>query len=532
MNSSMHKTPIALKILLVSAAVFYLVFIARTSFDVQGQRYFTLVDDAMISMRYARNLAGGHGLVWNPGQPPVEGFTNPGWTLVMSLVHLVPLPQASISLVIMLLSALLLLANVVVVHQIVRTIDPDAGLAPLIASVLAAFYFPFVFWSLRGLEVGALVLVLDLALLLTLRLARDPGAVSVSRLCLVLGLAILLRMDAALQVALLLLFAGWTLGAGRRKLPAAFVVPAAVSLLVLAAILVFQKSYFGDYLPNTYYLKVNGVTAWERVRTGLLSLSDYASRDFLMPLLIALIGLAGVTRLRTRASALLLLLFFVQTGYSVWVGGDYAEDLLDSANRFIAQGMPALFILFALAVDGFLREPSISTPASRKKKPEAPTGLSARQTLLACSIGIGALVVVSGEPWFTWVLSNAPMLRTDVQRVRLGLHIQAHTDPGAVVAVHAAGQIPYFADRTVVDLLGKNDPIIAKGPPATGFAPGHNKWNYEYSILQLQPDVIADNFHRLGAFLEDIPTYARLPSGIYVRTDSRLVDVDGLSTDY
>ena len=36
-----------------------------------------LCDDAFISFRYARNLARGDGLVFNPGEsPPVEGYSN------------------------------------------------------------------------------------------------------------------------------------------------------------------------------------------------------------------------------------------------------------------------------------------------------------------------------------------------------------------------------------------------------------------------------------------------------------------------
>ena len=42
-----------------------------------------LQDDAFISFRYARNLATGHGLVWNPGER-VEGYTNFLWTLLMA----------------------------------------------------------------------------------------------------------------------------------------------------------------------------------------------------------------------------------------------------------------------------------------------------------------------------------------------------------------------------------------------------------------------------------------------------------------
>jgi hypothetical protein len=62
--------------------------------------------------------------------------------------------------------------------------------------------------------------------------------------------------------------------------------------------------------------------------------------------------------------------------------------------------------------------------------------------------------------------------------------------------------------------------------------PGHNKWNYEYSILELRPDVIADNFMKLWGFMEDQPEYVPPPSGVYVRSDSSLVHVKGLSADY
>jgi len=52
------------------------IFIYRSSFiAIDGQRYFSLFDDAMISMRYAWNLSHGIGLVWNPGEW-VEGYTN------------------------------------------------------------------------------------------------------------------------------------------------------------------------------------------------------------------------------------------------------------------------------------------------------------------------------------------------------------------------------------------------------------------------------------------------------------------------
>src|SRR5512143_3483048 len=44
----------------------------------------TRSDDAYISFRYARNFADGHGLVFNPGQPPVEGYSNFLWVVLLA----------------------------------------------------------------------------------------------------------------------------------------------------------------------------------------------------------------------------------------------------------------------------------------------------------------------------------------------------------------------------------------------------------------------------------------------------------------
>ena len=65
------------------------IFIYEVSFiAINGRRYVTLFDDAMISMRYAWNFAHGMGLVWNPGEY-VEGYTNLLMTLFMSFVILI-----------------------------------------------------------------------------------------------------------------------------------------------------------------------------------------------------------------------------------------------------------------------------------------------------------------------------------------------------------------------------------------------------------------------------------------------------------
>ena len=64
------------------------------------------------------------------------------------------------------------------------------------------------------------------------------------------------------------------------------------------------------------------------------------------------------------------------------------------------------------------------------------------------------------------------------------------------------------------------------------FYPGHNKWNYYYSIEELQPDLIADNFAPFGEYIRENERYQKLDSDMYYRIDSLLINVEGLSQDF
>jgi len=198
---------------------------------------------------------------------------------------------------------------------------------------------------------------------------------------------------------------------------------------------------------------------------------------------------------------------------------------VDAANRFITQGMPALIVLFSLAAERLLAGLAPARLSAIAQRP-------ALQAAISIIIGLAALVVISGRPWLRWSADNAPLLQADIRRTRLGLFIARNTSPEATIAVHAAGQIPYYSERRTIDLLGLNDPVIAKEPPSGPFAPGHDKWNYQYSILQLKPDLIADNWIKLASFMKVQSEYRKLDNGIYIRLDSTLLNVDGLSKEY
>jgi hypothetical protein len=92
----------------------------------------------MISMRYARNLAEGHGLVWNAGGERVQGFSNPGVTLVMAGLHRLPLAPRHVSLLFQLVALALQSVSLVLLWRLARRIAPEhAGLAPAAALAFA-----------------------------------------------------------------------------------------------------------------------------------------------------------------------------------------------------------------------------------------------------------------------------------------------------------------------------------------------------------------------------------------------------------
>ncbi len=127
----------------------------------------------MISMRYAENLAHGHGLVYNAGAHRVEGYTNFLWTLYMALVHLLPISDAYMSLVVEATGVLLLVGCGLVSASLVRLLLPRSRAAVAIAVTATLFFYPLVFWTLRGMETGLAALVVSLLVLQTLRLQRE-----------------------------------------------------------------------------------------------------------------------------------------------------------------------------------------------------------------------------------------------------------------------------------------------------------------------------------------------------------------------
>lgn len=257
--------PRTVSILLILAFSLYAsAFIFRTSISIGGERFFSLFDDAMISMRYARNLAEGHGLVWNTEGNRVEGITNPAWTLLMAGAHLLPLSLSKVSLVIQIVSALLAVGTLLVLMRAGEFVTSPASWAAPIAVGLTAFYIPLQYWGLRGMEGGLLTFILTYAVLAIFR--SHEGMTLRWHFYAILGIATFVRIDFAFPAAILL---GYLFVADRSHRVWNVILGLGTLILCLSIQTALRIWYYDDLLPNTYYLKMDGYPWFPRVTRGI-----------------------------------------------------------------------------------------------------------------------------------------------------------------------------------------------------------------------------------------------------------------------
>lgn len=432
----------------LTLAVFWgLLIWAFRSATINGERYYFLQDDMMISMRYARNLVDGFGLVWNPGER-LEGFTNPLWTLIMAAVHLLPLPDRLTSLPVMIISAIAGLICLPLSQRWARELGANATTQKLVllavlvnAAVIAC--------ALLAFEQGIITTLLMFAVLALLDDIKTGSLKPWGYLC--LGIIPLIRMDAAiLSVAAGL----WVI----YEHPKRFKVISCLALAVIPSIaaMLIRHAYYGDWLPNTYYLKTTGWSG--RWKTGAHYAIDFL-RDYGWVYLLIAVAVLRDRSILTPALRATVVISAAQLAYGTYVGGDILGIYRIYAAvvpLLIAAGLTSIQILFS-------------------------------KKYLVAAISVVAIVVWARPLGVVGGLMDGQ--RRDIGNIGLGLKFNQET-ANASVADGYAGSVFYFAPRARgIDVLGKMDAHIAHMPAAHGgTVPGHNKFDYDYSIGQLHPD--------------------------------------------
>lgn len=444
--------------------------------EISGVRFWWLFEDQMISMRFARNLATGAGLVWNVGER-VEGYSNFLWTLYMSVVHLVPIPDSKKALAILLTNVGLAAATIPVVIRLVRSL----GGGFLAVAATAAWFLlskNIMYWTVEGTESALLTLLFLWSLSRVIAESRESQPRLATHL--LIGTISLIRADGFVLSGLLYLLS--FLVNGNKRVLLRFTL---ISLAIPACHLGFRVWYYGDLLPNTAHLKVFN---WQgRSTAGFVYIAHFAVRYGLM-LAVALIGTI-VSRDRINNQVLILLVLYCL--YVVGIGGDAFQDF-----RFLVPVLPMWAALAFLVLE--------------KLRVEMPLRVA------ACTVVLISVPLIVSPSYLVYLTP----VELNVGDVKLGRLIKLNTPGNASVADHRVGTSFYFSERRGIDLLGKCDRHIAR-LPALRFSedtrPGHNKFDLDYSLGVLKPDLVVgffelpvDEEEMRRASLSDLPYIGQL----------------------
>lgn len=423
-------------VLLAGAAVFPLAG-GLFFFWLAAQLFPFTIDDAFITFRYSRHLAAGWGPTYNPGAPPVEGYTTFLWMLLMAVPHLAGLNVAAASKAagVLLASGTFLLCGLLVYHRA----REGAVAARLFFGSFAAFLTAMLpitaVHAVSGMETSLFTFLLVLMVLLVAEgTQRDPRLLSWAPLA---GLGLGLTRPEGNMIAALLLLAGWGFSRAveRRRLARA-----AVFTYVLPGALYFawRAWYYRLAFPLPFYMKVlHG--------SGLAGAGEVAS--YLGYLLPAVSVLAALALLRFRPHLLVLLL---PVGFLL---GFYLFPVhaMGFDWRFVYPATPLVFVLAAsgaLVLYGSLDQERDAGP---------PWEWALLGALLLTSLGnlSGLDGLIDAKRTYGAGVSNYKSF---------GEVLHAYDPQGrSTLAIGDAGAIPYYSGWQVIDLFGLNSREVAFG---------------------------------------------------------------------
>ncbi|MDP4198316.1 MAG: hypothetical protein Q8902_01960 [Bacteroidota bacterium] len=433
-------------------------------------------DDTYITFRYAANIAHGFGIVWNPGGPHTEGYTNFLYVLLLA-----PFSALGLDLVVVAqaINVLAVITSAIAVGRLILKDSPgrsssESPKPKLSSSILGAAFFlldPFTWFNAHsGMETSLftmwVVLVVATAgrpllpfVFATLAsLTRPEGAL----FGVILLAAKILQDRSASKVS-------GTGGAresrgGQANLRNAFYVFG----LPLALYAVWKYSYFGNLLPNSFYVKVAQPQGPDVGKLpGLGTLFRAYAGMWIIVVLAALAWLRVCIRDRRVPSVML-----IPTAWIVLLSIFYLfSHLIQPEYQRFTNSIEAMLIV--LAGVAFQRY---------RNRASAAIFLG----LLACHIAWsiyfrgGLSYFLRTNEYLSCYTRVASVLRTIPDHEKISL------------AWGDAGRIPYFAGLQHIDPIGLN---------TTAIAHAHSAEEVIRFIMQSRPDliVIPLNLPHLGA---------------------------------
>jgi hypothetical protein len=412
-------------LLIAAVAVLSRIFILRATHST--------TEDFYITLRYAENIAAGHGFVYNLGER-VLGATTPLYTLILAAsaaLHVDPVVFGK---------ALNILAEGATCWLIARILAllgrPRAG---WIAALLYATASAPISISIGGMETGLVALAGLCAIYAYIQ--RKPVALAGA-----LGVLFLLRIDGLLLAVVLA--GGWHLTRPKQaNTPSRAITWKSIGLFGLLTLpwMLFATLYFGSPVPTSLTAKV---LVYARTRQGTFPNLPEFKHQFLgggvqiILFTLFLVGLAAAWRACRPLRAPI-----------VWMALYYLIMLFSRVPCFgwyFVPPLPLYYICVALGVSSLGVLLMSYTPPKIKNQ---------KSKIKNMAVLLLALPLLWHLRSVTRDIAEAQKLEDTVRRP-LGEWLAKNTAPTDRIMLEPIGYIGYFSGRPVLDIIGLVSPEV------------------------------------------------------------------------
>ena len=467
-----------------------LIYFSLFTFLRANYLFTTFLDDAYIFLRYAENIFNGYGFVWNINEPPVEGYTSFLYLVALIIAKFLSIDLELFAILLGIISSTLtlFLAYLIYDHLYAKNLNNPATI--LITVIILALSPSYLYWSGAGMETAFYSMFLMLTIYFFLKLSNSSREVFIKGV--LFGLLCIIRFEAVLFfLAALVYLMKDHFSFKKIQINKTEVIFSAAFVFIFGIYFIWRWSFFGYFLPNTFYAKTGG--GLQQIMGGFLYIIK-ALRSFYgfawIPLIIVIFFFKKNMLSENRIFLFSIGLVSILT--TILIGGDHFH-----LGRFVLPVLPLVFVIIPPALDRFL-----SIKALKLKAHHKVTAILVVLVLLLMIKPVyqesfkGFLNLVDGKKETLVVYDQE--VETNIIEWQNGFNIMGETlrliaSEDDYIAVVPIGAIGYYSKINVIDMVGLVDPVIAHeqfSPNAVRkWTPGHTKGDGKY-ILSRKPKYI------------------------------------------
>lgn len=445
------------------------------------------IDDANIYFVYARNVADGHGFVYNVGGERIEGFTSLLWTLITALAFKLS-TRAELILLIVNTILVSLGATLALDHIQHHATTSKAKIFWSVFFLVVLFTSPrYIVWTTLTLMENALwiVLLLKTTLFVIHEHAShreiNLGFISLSILLILTRPESMLWIVVFVSILFIQLALAQTFSSALKILAPSFI----ASAVAVALLTIFRLYYFGYPLPNTYYAKVSPSLAYN-LEQGLIYLIRYFLSDPVSALGVTIV-LAGciysILRLRpTERTYFLPCIAAAGLLFPLLTGGDHFGSF-----RFYQNIFPIIILCFIYCTQRAI-------PLFEKFISHLNLSLRVHR-----AFSMGAILAVL----LVFSMAQVRAWNQFVPEIQVEFNVANYERANGAFAqklfsslprlpsigVIASGGIKYSYEGEIIDLLGLNNITMAHNDGNRLGYKNHAAFEIE-TFYQLQPDIV------------------------------------------